>query len=79
MQDFTLLDVWQKSHALTLAVYRSTDCFPREETYGMRRQLRDAATSVESNIAEGCGRRTNGERYSCSVIAVFRARSHAHL
>jgi four helix bundle protein len=61
MRDFTRLDVWQKAHALTLTVYRNTESFPREETYGMRRQIRDAATSIESNIAEGCGRRTHGE------------------
>ena len=61
MRDFTRLDVWQKAHALTLSIYRNTESFPREEIYGMRRQVRDAATSVESNIAEGCGRRTHGE------------------
>jgi len=61
MRDFTKLDVWQKAHALTLTVYRCTEHFPREETYGMRRQIRDASSSVESNIAEGCGRRTERE------------------
>jgi len=62
MQDFTKLDVWQKAHALTLAIYRNTaKAFPREELFGMRQQVRDAANSVESNIAEGCGRRTDGE------------------
>ena len=61
MQDFTKLDLWQKAHQLTLAIYRHTETFPREEKFGMRQQLRDAATSVESNITEGCGRRTNGE------------------
>jgi four helix bundle protein len=62
MRDFTRLDVWQKAHSLVLAIYRETKTtFPREEIFGMRQQIRDAATSVESNIAEGCGRRTNGE------------------
>ena len=61
MQDFTKLRLWQKAHELTLAIYKNTEAFPREEMFGMRRQLRDAATSVESNIAEGCGRRTERE------------------
>jgi four helix bundle protein len=53
--------VWQKSKALAVHVYRSTEQFPRNETYGITSQLRRAAVSVPSNIAEGQGRLTSGE------------------
>jgi four helix bundle protein len=52
------LIVWQKAMALVTAVYRITDEFPRREMYGLTRQVRDAAVSVPSNIAEGKGRQT---------------------
>jgi four helix bundle protein len=47
------LVVWQKSHQLTLRVYRLTKLFPREEIYGLTSQMRRAAVSVPANIAEG--------------------------
>jgi four helix bundle protein len=53
--------VWQKAKALAVHVYRSTEQFPRNETYGLTSQLRRAAVSVPSNIAEGQGRLTAGE------------------
>lgn len=56
MQDFHQLKVWQKSHAVALAVYEATRSFPKEELYGLTSQMRRAAVSVPSNIAEGCGR-----------------------
>lgn len=56
MKDFHKLDVWQRSHQLTLAVYHATQAFPREEMYGLISQLRRAAASVPANLAEGCGR-----------------------
>ena len=61
MKDFKELKVWEKAHALTLAVYESSRNFPREEIYGLTSQLRRAAVSVSANIAEGCGRRSDGE------------------
>jgi four helix bundle protein len=61
MSDFRKLSVWSKAHALTLRVYAVTKRFPREETYGLAAQLRRAAVSVGSNIAEGTGRNTAGE------------------
>ena len=61
MQDFRNLKVWEKSHHLTMAIYRLTGTFPRHETYGLTSQLRRAAASVPANIAEGCGRDTNAE------------------
>ena len=56
MQDFKKLDVWKRSHELTLTVYKLTSAFPQSETYGLTSQLRRAAASVPANIAEGCGR-----------------------
>ena len=50
------LTVWQRSIDLTVCVYRLTRGFPKEETYGLVSQLRRAAVSVASNIAEGRGR-----------------------
>src|SRR5690606_31706791 len=56
MRDFRRLQVWQRAHQLTLAVYRVTEAFPKDELYGFTSQTRRAATSVPTNIAEGCGR-----------------------
>ncbi len=61
MQDFRKLLVWQKSHHLTLATYRATTCFPKDELYGMTSQIRRASASIPANIAEGCGRGGNSE------------------
>jgi len=60
-QSFRELQVWQRSMQLTVAVYRTTRGFPREEMYGLTSQLRRTAVSVPSNIAEGQGRLTKGE------------------
>jgi four helix bundle protein len=54
MQDFRNLKVWEKSHALTLNVYRETRCFPSDERCGLTSQLRRSCSSVPANLAEGC-------------------------
>jgi four helix bundle protein len=56
MRNFEDLEVWQKSHALTVKVYRITENFPRAEMFGLTSQIRRAAGSVGANLAEGCGR-----------------------
>ena len=56
MQRFTDLKVWQRSHALVIEVYRFTAGFPGEERFGLTFQIRRAASSVPSNIAEGSKR-----------------------
>jgi four helix bundle protein len=55
-QDAQDLKVWQRAIDLTVCVYRLTQRFPKEETYGLISQLRRASISVASNIAEGRGR-----------------------
>jgi four helix bundle protein len=57
MVGFRQLKVWERSHQLTLAIYRVTRTFPVDEKYGISSQLRRSASSVSANIAEGCGRR----------------------
>lgn len=61
MRNYRDLQVWDKAHNLTLALYRVSRGFPREETYGITSQLRRAAVSIGANLAEGCGRRTSSE------------------
>jgi four helix bundle protein len=61
LKDFKELKVWHKAYDLALAVYEASRSFPREEMYGLTSQLRRAAVSVGANIAEGCGRRSDGE------------------
>ena len=61
MKDFRDLQVWHKAHLLVLASYRSTGGFPKQEVYGMTSQIRRCAASIAANIAEGCGKRGNGE------------------
>jgi four helix bundle protein len=61
MQDFQRLKVWEKSHILTLAIYKATESFPTDERFGLTRQIRRAASSIPANIAEGCGRNSPRE------------------
>jgi four helix bundle protein len=61
VQDFRNLKVWQKAHALTLAVYQATTKFPGDERFGLTIQLRRTASSVPTTVADGCGRATDAE------------------
>jgi four helix bundle protein len=56
MQNFRKLKVWEKAHQLTLAMYKVTSDFPKEELYGLTSQIRRSCSSIPTNIAEGCGR-----------------------
>ncbi len=60
-QSFRDLQVWQRAMQLTIAIYRLTKEFPREEIYGLTSQIRRSAVSIPSNIAEGQGRSSVGE------------------
>jgi four helix bundle protein len=61
MGDFTKLSVWKKAHAVTLSIYRETATWPKHELFGLVSQSRRAAFSVPANIAEGCGKNSDGE------------------
>ena len=61
MRDFRKLRVWERSYRLTLAVYKSTAGFPKEELYGLTSQVRRSCVAIPANIAEGCGRGSNGD------------------
>ena len=61
MKNFRELKVWEKAHQLTLAVYKATAKFPKDELYGLTSQTRRSCASIPANIAEGCGRRGDAE------------------
>jgi four helix bundle protein len=61
MRNYKELMVWEKAHKLTLAVYKETSAFPKEERFGLTSQVRRASSSIPANLAEGCGRRSDGE------------------
>jgi four helix bundle protein len=69
MKNFRDLQVWSKSHALTLDCYKITDCFPKHELYGITSQIRRCAVSIPANIAGRCGKRSNGEFQRFLTIA----------
>ncbi len=56
MRDFKKLAVWEKAHRLTLELYSAHRASRRDEMYGLTSQMRRAAYSIPTNIAEGCGR-----------------------
>ena len=68
--DFKELIVWQKAMDLTIEIYSLVKSLPREETYGISDQMRRAAVSVPSNIAEGAGR--NSEKDFIRFLAQSR-------
>ena len=69
MKNFRDLRVWEKAHKLALDLYVATQKFPKEELYGLTSQLRRAAGSIPTNIAEGCGRGSDGELAQFAQIA----------
>lgn len=60
-QPFQDLLVWQRAMEMTISIYQATQTFPSEEKFGLVSQMRRAAVSVASNIAEGRGRVSQGE------------------
>jgi len=61
MKDFREMQVWRKGHKLALEIYKLTAKFPKEENYGLSSQIRRAAVSIPTNVAEGCGRGSTKE------------------
>ncbi len=71
MREFQSLEFWKKSHSLTLEIYDMTSKnFPQNELFGLTSQIRRAAASIPTNIAEGCGRRTKTDFAHFIQIAV---------
>ena len=70
MKDFRTLKVWEKAHAITLAVYKVTQKFPKHELYALTSQIQRATVSIPTNIAEGCGKDSDAELKRYFVIAM---------
>lgn len=69
ISSFTDLLAWQEGHKLVILVYKVTGLFPQKETYSLVDQMRRAATSITSNIAEGFGRQTYKEKVQFFYLA----------
>jgi four helix bundle protein len=69
VRNYRDLILWQKAMDLVEMVYRVTANFPQDELYGLRSQMRRAAVSVPSNIAEGDGRESSGDFLRYLAIA----------
>jgi four helix bundle protein len=78
-RDPTKLEVFHRSRRLAIDVYRLTDGFPPEERYGLAAQLRRAATSISTNIVEGCSRSSAREYQRFVDIALASAGEVLHL
>ncbi len=74
MQDYKELEVWRRAHKLVLRIYEQTRSFPSDERFGITSQLRRAAMSMPTNLAEGC-RRAFGREYSQYVNVAQGSRS----
>ncbi|MDP3580552.1 MAG: four helix bundle protein [Ignavibacteria bacterium] len=59
MRDFRKLQIWERAHNLVLKIYETTKLLPKEEVYGLTSQIRRAAVSIPTNIAEGAGKDSN--------------------
>ena len=68
-KSFKDLIVWQKSYILVLEIYKITKLFPKSENYGLSQQMRKAAVSIPSNIAEGYGRKHKAEYNQFLAVA----------
>lgn len=66
---FEKLTVWQKAKEFTLNIYKATNNLPSEERFGLKSQLRRAAVSVASNLAEGSARKSKKDQAHFSQIA----------
>lgn len=69
IKSFTDLNAWRESHKLAIIIYKTTKTFPKEEVYSLVDQMRRAAISITSNIAEGFGRQTYKEKIQFYYIA----------
>jgi four helix bundle protein len=79
---FTEMPVWQEAHRAVLLVYELTGAFPEAEKYALTSQMRRAAVSVTSNIAEAFGRQTSGDKsrfYLTARGSCFEVQSQSHI
>lgn len=70
MRNFRELEIWKKGIELTVILYKQSDLFPKEETYGLKSQVLRAAASIPANISEGCSRSSNKEFIRFLEIAI---------
>lgn len=68
MRDYKKFLVWEKSHQLTLDVYKNTFSFPKDEMFGLISQMKRSSSSIPTNIAEGCGR--NSDKDFCRFLYI---------
>ena len=69
MHNYKEMKIWQKSRTLVKVVYEISKSLPKEELYALTSQIRRAAISIPSNIAEGCYRRSRAEFRHFLIIA----------
>ncbi len=72
MRDYTKIEAWRLADDLTVAVYKHTRSFPREEIYGLTSQLRRASYSVPANIVEGASRESKRIIFTFFILRVVR-------
>ncbi|MDP2676074.1 MAG: four helix bundle protein [bacterium] len=70
VRSFTDLNAWKYGHALVLDIYKITQNFPKEEQFGLTNQLRRAAVSFTSNVAEGFSRHSYKEKLQFYFVAL---------
>ncbi len=70
MNYFKELKVWQKATDMVSAIYLQSQGFPKDEIYGLTSQIRRSAISIPSNIAEGCGRKSEKDFHNFLGIAL---------
>ena len=68
MRDYKKFIVWEKSHQLTLDVYKNTLSFPKNELFGLISQIKRSSSSIPTNIAEGWGR--NSDKDFCRFLYI---------
>lgn len=70
IKSFTDLNVWKEAHGLVLSIYKAAIDFPKEELFGLTNQMRRAAVSITSNIAEGFSRSSYRDKSHFYTVAL---------